>query len=349
MPVTTHRHRPDRHHRVARARSEAQTPGQRHHHRPASASSASASRSIRALLRLTPSAAVATSGPAGSLTEVRIRGAEANHTLLFVDGIKINDPASGDTPRFELLNADLASRIEVVRGPQSALWGSEAIGGVIAVNGIDDAPGDARQRRRRLVRLRSGRARPARIDQRPASIAGAVGLQRATGIDSFGGPGRQGRLSQPLGPAARHLATRAPDVELGAAALALDRPERVRRLRPVHRSPTPTRSTAAATASPPGGSGRASAATARRGAAQVARHRCSARRTATISPAIRSEPHARHPAQPSTRSSSGASRPARSTHRLIVAAETERETFHARDTVFGGFTDQDRDRAPSRR
>src|SRR5690242_15395439 len=96
---------------------------------------------VSALLRLTPSAAVATSGPGGSLTEVRIRGAEANHTLLFVDGIKIDDPASGDAPRFELLNADLASRIEVVRGPQSALWGSDAIGGVIAVNGLDDAPG----------------------------------------------------------------------------------------------------------------------------------------------------------------------------------------------------------------
>jgi len=61
---------------------------------------------VSALLRLTPSAAVATSGPAGSLTEVRIRGAEANHTLLFVDGIKIDDPASGDTPRYEILNAD---------------------------------------------------------------------------------------------------------------------------------------------------------------------------------------------------------------------------------------------------
>src|SRR5215213_9821423 len=65
---------------------------------------------VTALLRLTPSAAVTTSGPSGSLTEVRIRGAEANHSLLFVDGIKINDPASGDAPRFELLNADLASR-----------------------------------------------------------------------------------------------------------------------------------------------------------------------------------------------------------------------------------------------
>ena len=74
---------------------------------------------VGALLRLTPSTAVTTSGPAGSLTEVRIRGAEANHSLLFVDGIKINDPASGDTPRFEILNADLASRIEVVRGVET--------------------------------------------------------------------------------------------------------------------------------------------------------------------------------------------------------------------------------------
>src|SRR5215217_9169989 len=96
---------------------------------------------ISTLLRLTPSAAIATSGPTGSLTEIRIRGAEANHTLLFVDGIKIDDPASGDAPRYEILNADLASRIEVVRGPQSALWGSEAIGGVIAINGVADASG----------------------------------------------------------------------------------------------------------------------------------------------------------------------------------------------------------------
>ena len=59
--------------------------------------------------------------------------------MLFVDGIRSNDPAAGNEPRFELLNADLASRIEVVRGPQSALWGSEAIGGVVAVDGA--APG----------------------------------------------------------------------------------------------------------------------------------------------------------------------------------------------------------------
>src|SRR5919112_675638 len=94
---------------------------------------------ISGFLRLVPSAAVSTSGPMGSITEVRIRGAEANHTLLFIDGIPANPPAESNTPRFELLNPDIASRIEVVRGPQSALWGSEAIGGVILVASRADA------------------------------------------------------------------------------------------------------------------------------------------------------------------------------------------------------------------
>src|SRR5688572_24224579 len=62
---------------------------------------------LPALLRLIPSTAVSTSGPAGSLTQVRIRGAEASHTLLFVDGIRANDPASINEPHWELLNADL--------------------------------------------------------------------------------------------------------------------------------------------------------------------------------------------------------------------------------------------------
>ena len=48
------------------------------------------------LLRGTPGVAVAVSGPKGSQTQVRIRGAEANHTLLFVDGIRFNDPAAGN-------------------------------------------------------------------------------------------------------------------------------------------------------------------------------------------------------------------------------------------------------------
>jgi vitamin B12 transporter len=84
------------------------------------------------LIRGTPGVAVSVSGPRGSQTQVRIRGAEANHTLLFVDGIRFNDPAAGNEARFELLTSEGLARIDVVRGPQSALWGSEAIGGVVS-------------------------------------------------------------------------------------------------------------------------------------------------------------------------------------------------------------------------
>src|SRR6185369_17559145 len=174
---------------------------------------------LSALLRLTPSAAVATSGPLGSLTEIRIRGAEANHTLLFVDGIKIDDPASGDTPRYEILNADLASRIEVVRGPQSALWGSEAVGGVIAVNGIDDVPGLSAQAELGSFGFARASASGA-VTTSDGGLAGAIGFQRATGINSVAGPGDKdgyrnlsGRLRGTWHPSA--------DVELGASALAL--------------------------------------------------------------------------------------------------------------------------------
>jgi vitamin B12 transporter len=140
-------------------------------------------------LRLTPSAAVESNGPAGTFTEVRIRGAEANHTLLFIDGIRANDPAANDTPRFELLNADLVSRIEVVRGPQSALWGSDAIGGVIAVNGVAEAePGYSAAAEAGSFAFRRASA-SATFRGGRTELAGAVGWQRAAGIDSFDGHG----------------------------------------------------------------------------------------------------------------------------------------------------------------
>src|SRR6185503_8193804 len=142
---------------------------------------------VASLIRLTPSAAVEVSGPAGSLAEVRIRGAEANHTLLFIDGIRANDPAAGNAPRFELLNADLVSRIEVVRGPQSALWGSEAIGGVIAVEGD---PGEATAFSAATEAGSFGfRRATASASASPgaARLAAAIGWQRASGIDIFGG------------------------------------------------------------------------------------------------------------------------------------------------------------------
>jgi vitamin B12 transporter len=89
--------------------------------------------SVSDFLRLTPSLSVSSAGPIGTQTQVRIRGAEANHTQVFVDGIEANDPAaSGEFGFSESLSSGI-SRIEILRGAQSALYGSEAIGGVISI------------------------------------------------------------------------------------------------------------------------------------------------------------------------------------------------------------------------
>ena len=85
------------------------------------------------LLRLVPGVSVGQAGALGNQTQLRIRGAEANHTLVLIDGIRMNDPAASSEFRFETLAADGLDRIEVLRGPASALWGPEAIGGVVAL------------------------------------------------------------------------------------------------------------------------------------------------------------------------------------------------------------------------
>jgi vitamin B12 transporter len=83
-------------------------------------------------LRAVPGLGVSRNGAAGGLTQVRLRGAEANQTLVLVDGIEVSDPVTGETD-FGLWSGLDAGRIEVLRGEQSALFGSEAIGGVINV------------------------------------------------------------------------------------------------------------------------------------------------------------------------------------------------------------------------
>ncbi len=84
-------------------------------------------------LRSVPGVAVTRGGSVGSLTEVRIRGAEANQTLVLIDGIEVNDPASGSQYDFaNLLSADV-ERVEILRGPQGVLYGSDAVGGVVNV------------------------------------------------------------------------------------------------------------------------------------------------------------------------------------------------------------------------
>ena len=174
----------------------------------------------RNLMRLVPSTSVSNSGPAGSLTEIRIRGAEANHTLLFIDGIRANDPATGDQPRFDLLNADIVSRIEVVRGPQSALWGSDAIGGVVAVNGVAGVNGYAASAEAGSFGFQRA-AGSAAASSEKGGIAAAAGWQRAAGINSVAGSGDKDGYRN-LSGRIRGTWRISPQVELGAAGFAIN-------------------------------------------------------------------------------------------------------------------------------
>jgi outer membrane cobalamin receptor len=87
--------------------------------------------SIADALRLVPGLAVVGSGGRGSLTSIFPRGGESDYSLVFIDGIQANAFGGGfDFGHLPIVNID---RIEVVRGPQSALYGSNAIGAVIRI------------------------------------------------------------------------------------------------------------------------------------------------------------------------------------------------------------------------
>lgn len=115
-------------------------------------------------LRLVPGIGVAQSGGPGALTSVFPRGGESDFTLVLVDGVRVN--AFGGGFDFAALPAAGVERVEVVRGPQSALFGADAIGGVVHV--VTSRPG------------------PLRID------LSAEGGSRRTGRATAGAAGRTG-------------------------------------------------------------------------------------------------------------------------------------------------------------
>lgn len=87
-------------------------------------------RIVSDVLRDVPGVAVNRTGAIGGLTQIRIRGTEGNHVLVLIDGIEAADPYYGEYD-FGTLIADPDARVEVLRGQQSSLYGSDAIGGVI--------------------------------------------------------------------------------------------------------------------------------------------------------------------------------------------------------------------------
>jgi vitamin B12 transporter len=84
------------------------------------------------LLRFHAGLDLARNGGPGQSTAVFIRGAESNHTLVLIDGVRVN-PGTIGLPALQDIAPDMIERIEVVKGPRSALWGSDAIGGVVNI------------------------------------------------------------------------------------------------------------------------------------------------------------------------------------------------------------------------
>jgi vitamin B12 transporter len=295
-------------------------------------------------LRLLPSVAVAVSGPAGSQTDVRIRGAEANHTLLFIDGIRANDPAAGNAPRFELLNADIASRIELVRGPQSALWGSEAIGGVVAVEGDPGTKtGGSLMAEAGSFATYRGSASGTYVGNGVTVSLGIAG-QKSRGTDAYGGPASKigddkdgydnasirGRLTWAA----------APKVELGLSGFATtglseydgldsnyvhaDTLDNTRNKMGAVRGWISAGAVDDALSGMASASGLWSSNLNRLDRTEINRTRANRQ---TLSGELRHHSHLGNLDQ-----------------HIVLAVEQEDENFHARDVAYGGYTDQDRDR-----
>lgn len=91
-------------------------------------------KTVLEVVRSVPGLDVSQSGGPGQLADIYIRGTKSDHTLFMIDGVKMNDPMSpGRSYDLSTLTVDNIERIEIIRGPQSTLYGSNAIGGVINI------------------------------------------------------------------------------------------------------------------------------------------------------------------------------------------------------------------------
>lgn len=87
---------------------------------------------VTELLARQPGIEIAQNGGGGTTASVFIRGSNSNHVLLLVDGIRVGSATTG-APAWEYIPLQQVDHIEIIRGPASSLYGSEAIGGVVQV------------------------------------------------------------------------------------------------------------------------------------------------------------------------------------------------------------------------
>jgi vitamin B12 transporter len=93
---------------------------------------ASSARTLPELLARTAGVQMSSNGGRGKQSNIFIRGAENRHTILLVDGVRLGSATAG-TPSWDTIPVEMIERIEVLKGPASALYGSEGVGGVVQI------------------------------------------------------------------------------------------------------------------------------------------------------------------------------------------------------------------------
>ncbi|BDP15152.1 hypothetical protein TUM13926_27450 [Escherichia coli] len=99
------------------------------------------STSVNDVLRRLPGVDITQNGGSGQLSSIFIRGTNASHVLVLIDGVRLNlagVSGSADLSQFPIA---LVQRVEYIRGPRSAVYGSDAIGGVVNIITTRDHPG----------------------------------------------------------------------------------------------------------------------------------------------------------------------------------------------------------------
>jgi vitamin B12 transporter len=144
---------------------------------------------ITDILRTVPSVNIARNGGVGSATSVFIRGGDSSQTLVLIDGVRINDPSSPNAAfDFGALLTGNIGRIEVLRGPNSVIWGSQAIGGVVNIQTLEPTESLAVNARAEYGFQDTANVQ-ANVSGRTGIISGSFGggLFRTTGISALAG------------------------------------------------------------------------------------------------------------------------------------------------------------------
>lgn len=141
------------------------------------------------LLMRTPGVSVTRTGGPGSVTAVRIRGAEDGQTLVLIDGVRVGDP-SAPSGAYDFGNLMIGNidRIEVVRGPNSVPWGSQALGGVVNILTARPSEGFQARARAEYGSYDSANA-TALISGSSGAFSGSIGGNwfRTDGVSQFAG------------------------------------------------------------------------------------------------------------------------------------------------------------------